>query len=246
MSDLLYHVKRTITNFADDKSGATRVVDVLGTFTDLAAAKLAANAGLASEGYVKDDFEVYEQKSETAFQKWKHADEVTVFARAPAGQEFEVCLDTKPNTGFEGNVNGEVEGHLHYVLQTTIDYNNDRIGGIQTTEVEGTYPTRAQAFEAAKTILLDNEVKKSDFAEYDAKDEFEGEWPYGDECLVHAVGQTGENFKVLVKAQPHSHKLHACKHHEGKKCECECQHGDAACKAKQCKHDDCECSSKSR
>ncbi|KAI9046619.1 hypothetical protein LZ554_009362 [Drepanopeziza brunnea f. sp. 'monogermtubi'] len=222
MSDLLYHVKRTITNFADDKSGATRVVDVLGTFTDLAAAKLAANAGLASEGYVKDDFEVYEQKSETALEQWKHADGVTIFARAPAGQEFEVCLDTKPNTGFKGNVDGEVEGHLHYVLQTTIDYNNDRIGGIQTTEVEGTYPTRAQAFEAAKTILLDNEVKKADFARTSSR----------------ASGPTATSAWSTPS-------LHACKHHEGKKCECECQHGDAACKAKQCKHDDCECSGKS-
>ncbi len=47
MSEFLYHVKRTITNYADDKSGATRIVDILGTFTDLAAAKAAANAGLA-------------------------------------------------------------------------------------------------------------------------------------------------------------------------------------------------------
>lgn len=36
-----------------------------------------------------------------------------------------------------------------------------------------------------------------------------GEWPYGDECVVHAVTQTGENFKVLVKAPPK-----ACKHQE--------------------------------
>lgn len=142
------------------------------------------------------------------------------------------------------------EGHWlrgeKIVLQTTIDYNNDRIGGIQSTEVEGTYATRKEAFAAATTALLDDEVKKEDFAEYDTKDEFEGEWPYGDECLVHAVGQTGENFKVLVKAQPHSHKLHACKHHGGKKCECKCEHGETTCKAKQCKHDDCECSAKSQ
>lgn len=47
MSDLLYHVKRTIIRYDEDPSGATRDVDILGTFTDLAAAKAAANAGLA-------------------------------------------------------------------------------------------------------------------------------------------------------------------------------------------------------
>ena len=70
---------------------------------------------------------------------------------------------------------------------------------MQTTEVEGTFRTRKAAYEAAKTILLDDEVTKADFAQYDEEDNEKGEWPYGEECLVHAVGSTGENFKVLVK-----------------------------------------------
>lgn len=244
--EFLYHIKRTITEYNEDKSGATRIVDVLGTFTQLAAAKQAAYSALASEGYLRDDFEKYEVKSEVPPEEWKHPDGVVAFAKAPAGQEFEVRLDTKPNVGkFKGNANGEVEGHLHYVLQTTINYNNDRIGGIQNTEVEGTYLTRKEAFAAAHTTLLDDEVTKESFAEYDEKEDFKGEWPYGDECFVHAVGETGENFLVSVKAQPHSHSTHACKHHDGKKCECSCNHTDGACKHKQCKHADCECSKKS-
>lgn len=130
-------------------------------------------------------------------------------------------------------------------MQTTINYNNDRIGGIQNTEVEGTYLTRKEAFTAAHTALLDDEVKKESFAEYDEKEDFKGEWPYGDECFVHAVGETGENFLVFVKAQPHSHSTHECKHHGGKKCECSCKHDEGACKHKQCKHTDCECNKKS-
>ena len=45
-------------------------------------------------------------------------------------------------------------------------------------------------------------MKKEDFAEYDEKDTLseKGEWPYGDECFVHAVGSTGENFRVVIKA----------------------------------------------
>ena len=112
-SELLYHVKRTIVDFAHDKSGATQTTDILNTFTDLAAAKAAARSALASEGYVKDDFEKYEERDGTT--EWKHGDGEIVFAKAPAGQEFEVCLDTTPNIfKFKGNASGEVESHLQY------------------------------------------------------------------------------------------------------------------------------------
>jgi hypothetical protein len=242
-SEYLYHIKRTITDFAEDKSGATRVTDILGSFTSLAAAKNAAHGALAAEGYIKDDFEVLEQKNETDLEDWKHGDGCLVFAKAPRGQEFDVRIDTKPNVlKLKGNADGEVEGFLHYVLQTTIDYNNDRIGGIQHTEVEGTYPTRKAAFVAAQTTLLDDEITKDSFAEYDEKEQFAGEWPYGDEVLIRAVGQTGENFYVSVKAQPHSHKEHACSHHGGKKCDCPCSKTDEGCKTKACKHEGCEAS----
>jgi hypothetical protein len=113
--EFLFHVKRTITDYADDKSGATRITDILGTFTSLAAAKNAAHGALASEGYIKDDFETLEQKDETSEEEWKHGDGCLVFAKAPRGQEFDVRIDTKPNVlKFKGNESGEVEGHLHY------------------------------------------------------------------------------------------------------------------------------------
>jgi len=111
-AEFLYHIKRTITDFAEDKSGATRTTDILGTFTDLAAAKIAARGALASEGYIKDDFETLEVKDGA---EWKHEDGVLVFAKAPAGQEFDVRIDTKPNVlNLKGNADGEVEGFLHY------------------------------------------------------------------------------------------------------------------------------------
>lgn len=89
------------------------MVDILGTFTDLQAAKVAAKNGLFSEGYLKDDFAEYAENNKD--EDWRHGDGVRVYAKAPAGQVFEVRLDTKPNVfKFKGNLSGEVEGYLHY------------------------------------------------------------------------------------------------------------------------------------
>ena len=112
-SEFLYHVKRTITDFKNDKSGATQATDVLGTFTELAAAKSAARSALASEGYTKDDFEVYEENDGDS--TWTHGDGILALAKAPAGQVFEVRIDTNPNIlHFKGSADSEVTGFLHY------------------------------------------------------------------------------------------------------------------------------------
>ena len=73
--------------------------------------------------------------------------------------------------------------------------------------MEGTYPTREEARKAARTVLLDSEVTKKDFADWDEFDDARdiNEWPFGEDVLVHAVAETGENFNVAVKAQLHSH-----------------------------------------
>jgi hypothetical protein len=126
-AEFLYHVKRTILDFHEDKSGATQTTDVLGTFTELPAAKVAARSALASEGYLKDDFEVYEEKDSANPEAWKHGDGVLVYAKAPAGQEFDVRLDTKPNVlNLKGNAAGEVEGVLHYGKLNLLPFDEKR------------------------------------------------------------------------------------------------------------------------
>jgi hypothetical protein len=111
------------------------------------------------------------------------------------------------------------------------------------TEVEGTYLTRDAARKAARLALLDQNVTKKDFAEYDEFDDARdvNEWPYGDTVLVHAAAETGENFNVAVKTQPHAHQHHACKHHAGGKCLCKCTHSENQCRTQTCKHAECDC-----
>jgi hypothetical protein len=206
-SDHLYHVLCEATDFLRDKSGATRTVDVIGTYTYLPAAKSAARSCLTTLGYLPLEFALYEEKTDA--ETWTHGDGVAVYAKAHAGQEFKVRLDTKPNAhDLKGNKEGEVVELLYYVLQTRIDYNSDRVGGIQTTEVEGVHLLRKEAYDAAYTVLLDDAegITKESYEVYEEQDSYKGEWPYGDDVLVHVVSVHGENFWVTVKEKLKTHQ----------------------------------------
>ncbi|KAK4184150.1 hypothetical protein QBC35DRAFT_517776 [Podospora australis] len=91
----------------------------------------------------------------------------------------------------------------------------DRGRGFQTTEIEGCFVPREKALERAREVLR-WQKERGEFAQYDEREEFfsrvdweegkkggtgkeEGSWPFGDEVVVHAVGQRGENFEVAIK-----------------------------------------------
>src|SRR5579871_4526020 len=154
--NLLYHVKCEIIDYHKDESGATRSTEIFGSYTSLPAAKTAARSCLKTWGYEPSEFATYAEDTDPS--TWKYGDGVAVFAKAPAGQEFRVRLDTKPNVAsLKGDAAGMVDGSLHYVLQTTIYYNKDRTGAAQATEIEGAYRTREEAMKAAYSVLIDTE-----------------------------------------------------------------------------------------
>jgi len=195
-SDMLFHIKRAITNITSDPKGATQSVAIRGTYTDLAAAKAAARTALLDEGYEKASFETYDVKDGSG--TWNHPDALVVFAKGADGETLTVALETTPNdAGLEGNAEGKVEGPLFHTLQTTIHYNFDRSGGKRETSLEGSFRGYEEAKEKALKCLLDEDVTKKDFAEYD---EFSGQddWEYGEDVLVHAVAVGGENYLVSV------------------------------------------------
>jgi hypothetical protein len=210
---LLYHVKCEIIDYHNDQSGLTRTTNIYGTYTSLPLAKAAARTCLKTAGYLPSDFSIYAEKSEP--ETWEYEEDVLVYAKAPAGQEFRVRVDVSPNeAGLKANERGEVKGHLHYVLQTRIDYNSDRTGGNQRVDIEGVYLGREEAEKAAYNVLLDEAegLTRESFAEFDRLDEQAGDWPYGDDVLVHAVGRNGENFKVEVKMQAKVHHKREATH----------------------------------
>lgn len=222
--DTLFHTLLTVIDYHTDPSGGTRSTWVLGSHTDLPAAKAFAKKSLASLGYNRDDFKTYEEApsagaptpeiTATKMKDWTHGDGYIVWAQAPAGQVFEVNIDAKTN---DENLPASEDGtpelpqgvdHLHYVMQTRIDYNKDRTGAEQETGVEGSYVKRADAMIAAKGLLL-----KGDFEEYDERDENDGkgEWEFGEDVVVHAVKGDGENFDIAVRTVPGAHKRHGKK-----------------------------------
>jgi hypothetical protein len=209
----LFHTTLTVVDYHHDTSGSTRDVYVLGTHTTLPAAKAFALMALELLGYEPDDFEEYATRVDTAPEEWKHGDGVMVYAKAPRGHEFLVGLDTKPNT--ESLPAGPQDtlqlpaghDHLHYVLQNRTDYNQDKSGAFQTTEIQGCYVSRDKALAAAKAALQEG---RDEYAQYDDRDdaESESEWPFGEDVVVHAVAQTGENYTVAIKTAPGAHKKH--------------------------------------
>ena len=206
--ELLYHTTLTVIDYHEDPSGAKRSVYILATHANVEAAKAFAPKALNELGYEPDDFQEYAVRSSS--EEWKHGDGILVYAKAAAGQVFLVGIDTTPNNdSLLANTDGSIilptgTDLLHYVVQTTIDYNKDRTGSVQETEIEGSYIHRADAFAAAQQCL-----DPTDFAEYDTKDEMTGEWPFGEDVVVHAVAETGQNTILRVTTVPGAHKRHS-------------------------------------
>jgi hypothetical protein len=195
-ADMLYHVVRTITDIPNDPKGASQAVAIRGTFTELAAAKAAAKTALVDEGYETGLFDVYNVKDGSG--TWNHPDALVVFAQVTDGETLTVAIETTPNAaGLAGNKEGKAEGALFHIVQTTIHYNLDRSGGKRETSIEGTFKDFEEAKEKALLVLLDEDVEKKDYVEWDEFTDQE-DWAFGEDVVVHAVGVAGENYLVAV------------------------------------------------
>jgi hypothetical protein len=186
--ELLYHTTLVVYDGSRDPANCARSAYVLGTHTTLPAAKAFSATALQGMGYEPSDFDEYHVKDPS--KEWPYDDGVIVYAKAPAGQEFAVGLDTTPNDqGFAAggpdgtlNLSGVTDGdparHLHYVLQTKVDYDQDRCRGeafpindnstFKTTEIQGCFLHRADAIKAAKACL---KTTGYEFAQYDERED---------------------------------------------------------------------------
>jgi hypothetical protein len=195
-SEELYHVKQTMIDYHHDPSGASQNTTIYGTFTDLSSAKDAARNALFSKGYKEEWFATMTVNN--GQEDWPHPGGVMVQATASDGQVFIIAIETTANgMRLQGDHLGKVNQDLYYVLQTTIYYEKDRSGGIRETELQGVFVSYQDAKNAALICLLDEDITKESFVQYD---EFDGQtdWTYGEDVLVHAVAEGGENFLVEI------------------------------------------------
>lgn len=206
-SDLLYHIILTVIDFHLEPSGSKRAIYILGTRATIEAAKDSAFRVLQTLRYKPDDFTEYAVHSSHA-ETWDHGDGVLIYAKAPAGQVFLVSIQATPTQQLQADGDGTIllphgVPSLHYVTQTVIDYNKDRTGCVQEMQIEGTFVHRADARTAARKLL-----DPLDYAEYDTPEKMKGEWPYGEDVLVHAVAENGENTTVEIKTVVDTHHKH--------------------------------------
>jgi hypothetical protein len=194
----LYVVKRTFLN--TNNPGQLEVdVALPATFTNLNAAKSEARNILAWEGYETGFFPLYDVNDGT--KAWKHGDGVMVYAEGPSGERLKVEIDTVPNAlGRQGESTERVQTPLYHVLQTVIDYDVDRSGAQRFSFVQGSFTSVEQAREYALSVLLDADMSKEDFVEYDEySDSTEG--LFGPDVVVHAVKEGGQNVLVSVVSE---------------------------------------------
>jgi hypothetical protein len=205
--DLLFHTTLTVVDYQKDPSGSTRYMFVLGTNSNLTDAKSFCMSSLKRLGFDQEEFAEYKVRptDDSELENWEHGEGVMIFAKAPAEQVFLVGICTTPNTeSLPMDQNGNLilpDGatFLHYVLQTSVDYNADRTGSKQWTEILGSFVHRADAWTAAHKSL-----NRDDFAEYNERGDQElvGQWPFDDDVTVHAVSETGQNIFIGVKVPP--------------------------------------------
>ncbi|KAI6756151.1 hypothetical protein HG530_011887 [Fusarium avenaceum] len=206
--ELLYHTILTVIDYHVDPSGAQRSIYILGTHSTLEAAKDSSYGVLQSIRYKPQDFVQFAVHSSHTG-TWAHGNGVLVYARAPAGQVFLVSVQATPNNE---NLMMNHEGgiilprgisSLHYVVQTTIDYNKDRTGCEQEMQIEGTFVHRSRALAAANKLL-----DPLDYVDYETPEKMADEWPFGEEVVAHAVAETGQNITVAVTTVSDSHLSH--------------------------------------
>ncbi|CAG1962487.1 unnamed protein product [Fusarium graminearum] len=198
-TELLYHVLLTVINYHNDLSGAQRSTYVLGTRGSIESAKSSAYRVLNALRYTADDFAEYAVHSSHQG-TWRYGQGVLVYARTPAGRAFFISVQATPNDDqfpvqYDGSIllPGGISS-LQYILQTTIDYNNDRSGARQETQIEGTFLHKSEALAAARNLL-----DPLDFEDFETPEKMDGEWPYGDNVVVHAISESGLNIFITLQ-----------------------------------------------
>lgn len=194
----LYHVVFTTSNISKDPTSETEKVCITGTYTSLTSAKAAAHSCLFDAGYEREWFSQYETDPEVFESSGiRQRAGLAVLAVSPDGTTFRVRVCTTQDAGdlASGYENGRITVDLYHVVQTNIEY-----GSIRDMNIEATFKTYNEARNFASGVLLSEKdgITKQSFARYVEAGPDEKDCGYGENVIVHAIGEHGDNYLVAV------------------------------------------------
>jgi len=210
-SDKNYHILITSSHLTKDPNQQVEKLRIVGTYDSLPLAKAAAHRALFDAGYEAEFFKAYGVSADF-FDKQQHIpvrdrDGLLVYAVAQDGTIFQVRIATTANDAewthqFE---DGRICKELYYVVLTTASYRDGSEGeNSRVHNIEGVCDSYEEARKMALGALSNaaDGMTKQSYAQYDEVAANETDCGYGENVLVHAMGQDGENLLVsVVKGQ---------------------------------------------
>ena len=199
-SDSLFHVLLTTSHLDKDVNLMIQGVRICGSFDSLSAAKALAHRCLFDLGYEQEWFTSF--KTQHDLQIVDHVKDKIVEATGPASEVFTVTISSVPNSFhlISTTDTKRMSVPLYHVVQTIVHYDEDESGQSRDTSVQGSYITYKQAREVAHEILLwpEEGIDKNIYARYTEASPNEFDCGYGENVVVHAVGEHGSNYLVSI------------------------------------------------
>ncbi|KAE8381473.1 hypothetical protein BDV26DRAFT_255274 [Aspergillus bertholletiae] len=200
----LYHIILSITHISKDPNNIVEKVRVPGSYISLRAAKAAAHSCLFDAGYEREFFTEYETNKDVFENRnLPERQGLVVFAVASDGTTFRVRIDTTANsrrltTDYD---DGRIPVPLYYVIQTTVEYSGEKeVSKVKDLNIMDAFVNYQEARRYAEKVLLseDDALTKESYEAYDEAGPNETDCGYGENVVVHAVGQYGENYSISV------------------------------------------------
>jgi hypothetical protein len=199
-SDSLYHVVLTTSHLKKDVNVTVQGVRVCGTFDALQHAKAFAHRCLFEAGYEQEWFTMF--KTQHDLRLVDHKEDKIVEATGPAGELFTVNISTIPNSfGLKSSSDSKrITTPLFHVVQTIVKYGEDESGQTRDTTIQGSYTSYERAREIAHSLLLwfEDGINKDTYLQYEEAAPGELDCGYGENVVVHAVGENGSNYLVSI------------------------------------------------
>ena len=199
-SENLFHVVLMTSHLEKDVNSKIQGVRICGTFDSLLAAKALAHRCLFDQGYEQEWFTTF--KTQHDLQDIDHREDKIVEATGPAGEVFTVTISTIPNAFrlISTTDTKRITMPLYHLVQTIVHYDVDESGQSRDTTVQGSYTTYERAREIAHELLLWSEdgINRSIYTQYAEADPGELDCGYGENVVVHAVGEHGSNYLVSI------------------------------------------------